>query len=259
MFKTKNIYFLIFLISSIGYSQINTPAFKEGEFLKYKINYGLLSAGFMSLQLNSVTKDNKDLFHVNGKGWTTGFTDMIFSVEDNYQTYFDKKTMRPHHFIRNINEGGHIKNKEIFFDFNKHYAQVIDHKRNTEESFFIQNNINDMLSSLYYLRNLNLDDTKPNDIITIHMFYDDQVNRIQLKFIERTVIKTMFGNVKTIKLKPMVEIGRIFDESESLTMWITDDKNKIPVKIKASVLVGSIKAELIEYKGLANSFPIIFN
>ena len=246
-------------MSSIGYSQIDTPAFKEGEFLKYKINYGLLNAGFMSLQLNSITKDNTDLFHVDGKGWTTGFTDMIFPVEDNYQTYFDKNTLQPHHFIRKVSEGGHIKNKEIFFDFKTHYAKVLDHKRNTEKSFFIQNNINDMLSSLYYLRSLNLDEIKPNDILAIDMFYDNQVNKIQLQFIERTVLKTKFGNIKTIKLKPMVEVGRIFDESESLTIWITDDKNKIPIKIRASVLVGSIKAELIEYKGLANSLPIIFN
>jgi len=255
----KKLFFLFYLISISSFSQIETTAYKSGEFLKYKINYGLLSAGFMSLELNSVHKDNKDLFHVNGKGWTTGFTDMIFPVDDNYQTYFDKNTLQPHHFIRNISEGGHIKNKEIFFDFTKHYAKVIDHKRKTDQSFFIQNNINDMLSSLYYLRNLDLNKFKPNDVLTIDMFYDNQVNKIQLRFIERSDIKTEFGNVRVIHLKPFVEVGRIFDESESVSIWITDDENKIPVKIKASVLVGSIKAELIEYKGLANSFPIIFN
>ena len=58
---------------------------------------------------------------------------------------------------------------------------------------------------------------------------------------------------------PLVQAGRIFKENESVTIWITADDNKIPIKLKASLAVGSLRAELEAYKGLANSFEIIYD
>jgi len=255
----KKIFLLLIFISFPTFSQKNTQPFKEGEFLKYKINYGLLSAGFMSLEINSSILNNEKLFHINGKGWTTGVVNFIFPVEDNYQTYFFQKPLRPYRFIRKIDEGGYIKNKEIYFDFQKHKAKVIDYKHNTEKIFFIQNDVQDMLSSLFYLRSLDLSNLKNDEIININMFFDEQMNKIKLRYKGKDIINTKFGKVKTLIFKPMVQSGRIFKDEETVTFWITDDKNKIPIKIKAAILVGSVKAELIEYKGLANSFPIIFN
>lgn len=255
----KKVFLLLFFISFHAFSQKSAQAFKKDEFLKYKIHYGLLSAGFMSLEIDSKVIKNEKLFHVNGKGWTTGVVNFIFPVEDNYQTFFYQKNIKPYHFIRKIDEGGYLKNKEIYFDFQKHQAKVIDYKHNTEKSFFIQNDVQDMLSSLFYLRSLDLSHLETNDIISINMFFDEQMNKIKLRFKGKEIINTKFGKVKTLVFKPMVQSGRVFKDKETVTFWITDDKNKLPIKIKAAILVGSVKAELIEYKGLANSFPIIFN
>ena len=56
--------------------------------------------------------------------------------------------------------------------------------------------------------------------------------------------------------KPLVQTGRVFKEKESVTLWITDDDNKVPVRIKAELAVGSLKADLDEYKGLKNPFKV---
>ena len=85
------------------------------------------------------------------------------------------------------------------------------------------------------------------------MFFDQEVYKFKLKLLGREEIKTKFGKVKTLKFRPYVQSGRVFKEEESLTLWVSDDENKIPVKIQASLLVGSLKAELIEYKGLKNT------
>ena len=82
---------------------------------------------------------------------------------------------------------------------------------------------------------------------------------VELHYKGKDIITTKFGKVKTLVFKPMVQSGRVFKDDETVTFWVTDDKNKLPLKIKASILVGSLKAELFQYKGLANSFPIIFN
>jgi hypothetical protein len=116
-----------------------------------------------------------------------------------------------------------------------------------------------MVSALYHFRTKDLSDLKEGETISMDIFFDGEINNFKLKLIGREQLKTKFGKVNTLIFKPIVQVGRVFKENESVTLWVTDDKNKLPLKIKASILVGALKAELIEYKGLANSFPVIFN
>jgi len=255
----KKILFILFLITFCASSQNKKTSFNKGEFLKYRISYGLINAGFATLEIdNNYNASNSDL-HVIGKGYTTGMVNVFFPVKDEYRTYFNAENLQPTRFVRKINEGGYKKDKEIFFDFKNHQAKVIDHKNNWEKSFFIQNKVQDMLSSLYYLRFQNFDNLKEGDIISLNVFFDETMNPIKLVFKGREVIRTKWGKINTVIFNPTVQTGRVFKNEESVSIWLTDDQNKIPIKIKASVLVGSLKAELFEYNGIAKPFPIIFN
>lgn len=255
----KRLFLIFYLLSFLTYSQKVSVPFKDGEFLKYKLSYGLINAGFATLQIKDHFENETEMLHVIGKGWTTGMTNFFFSVKDNYETYFDKNQMKPYRFIRKIDEGGYTKDKEILFDFNDHRATVIDHKMNKKDSFSIEKDVQDMLSSLYYVRNIDFTTLKEGDIISIKMFLDSEVYHLNLIIKEREIIKFNKKKIKTIVLQPTVQEGRIFKSNESVTFWISDDLNKVPLKIKASILVGSIKAELIEYKGLSNPMTFIFN
>ena len=82
------------------------------------------------------------------------------------------------------------------------------------------------------------------------MFFDEEVYKFRLKLLGKEEIKTKFGKVKTLKFRPYVQAGRVFKEEESLTIWVSDDANRIPLKVQASLFVGSLKAELVDYKGL---------
>ncbi len=250
---------LCFIYSIKGFTQPSTSAYKPGEHLTFKISYGLINAGMAELKLKSVNKNQQNLYFVHGEGWTTGMVNLFFPVRDIYQTYFDPKTNKPYHFVRKVNEGGYKKNKEILFDHTQHRATVIDHKHNTKKYFKTKSDIQDMISSVYFLRNLDFSTMKVGERISLNVFFDEENNKIDLIFKGREIIKTKFGNVKALIVKPMVQKGRVFKEEEGVTFWVSDDQNKIPLKIKAAILVGAISAELHEYKGLANPFPIIFN
>ena len=235
-------------------AQNGSYSYKEGEFLKYQVHYGLLNAGFMSLEIRET--DEPELLHAVGKGWTTGVVGVFFKVEDNYETYFERNSVRPKHFIRQVNEGGYTKNKEIFFDFKKHMARVIDHKRERDSTYFIQNDVQDMLSSFYYLRTLDFENLQENETVDVNTFMDEQMYRIRVLIMGREPVKTEFGRIDCIKIRPLVLEGRVFKDEENVTLWISDDENKIPVKIKASILVGSVKADLVEARGLAHPFAL---
>ena len=91
----------------------------------------------------------------------------------------------------------------------------------------------------------------------MNMFFDNENHNFKLKFLGREVLDTKFGKVATLKFRPYVMAGRIFKEEEALTLWITDDKNKMPIRIKAELTVGSLNADLEEFKGLKHPFLIL--
>jgi len=234
-------------------------AFKGGEWLKFKMSYSnFLNAGFSTMEVRETTNNQKEAFHILGKGKSTGIVGLFFNVKDDYQTFMYKESMLPYRFIRKIDEGGYTKDEEILFNHDKNEATVKNYKHNTVDKHPIGNDIQDLLSSLYFLRNQNLTDLKVGDEIELKMFIDKEVANFKLHYLGKEVIKTKFGKVRSLKFKPMVQTGRVFKEQESLTIWISDDDNKIPLLIKASLAVGSLRADLDEFKGLAHPFNIIF-
>lgn len=258
MKKITFLFFAILFTITIS-SQEKKTVFKEGEWLRFKMSYsGFLKAGNATLSVEKDTLDGKEVFHVTGKGWTTGIIKWFFKVQDDYQSYFDTKTGKPYLFKRKINEGGYRKHRNTRFNYEKNTAYVQDFKNQTDTIIPI-GNVQDMLSSFYYLRNYNVNSMKPGEEISIDMFMDSQVYPFKLRFLGTEILKTRFGKIKTLRFRPLVQAGRIFKENESVTIWITADDNKIPVKLKASLAVGSLRAELDAYKGLANSFEVIYD
>jgi hypothetical protein len=181
----------------------------------------------------------------------------FFKVEDLYESYIDKETGNPYQFVRKINEGGYTKNQEGFFNQASNKVLFKDYKHKTEKTFVIPKNTQDIMSTFYYLRNSpNIDKIKPGESIAIDMFFDEETTKFKLKFIGREDITTKFGTVSAMVFRPLVQSGRVFKEQESLTVWISDDNNKLPLRIKANLAVGSIKADLDAFKGLKNSFKV---
>ena len=89
------------------------------------------------------------------------------------------------------------------------------------------------------------------------MFYDSKNRELALRYLGKEVINTKFGKVECLKLMPATNRSRIFKGEGSITMWLTNDKNKIPIRIQADLLVGSIKADLEKFSGIANPLEII--
>jgi hypothetical protein len=251
---------LVFGQSIKNKDSLKPYAFQKGEWLKFRMSYSnFLNAGYSTMEVKEVTSNNKNAFHIIGQGKSTGIISLFFKVKDDYQTYIDKETLKPCRFIRKINEGGYTKDKEILFDYNTNEATVKDFKHNTVEKHPISSDIQDILSTLYYIRNQKLNNLAVGDEIELQMFFDEEITNFKLHFLGREVIKTKFGKIKTLKFRPMVQAGRVFKEKESVTIWIADDKNKIPLRIKASLAVGSLRADLDAFKGLAHPFNIIFD
>ena len=235
-----------------------SDTFQEGEWFRFRIHYGWFNASYATLEIKESKIDGKDYHHVVGIGKSTGALHWFFKVDDRYESHFDKKTIQPRRFIRKIDEGGHTKDIQIDFDHATGIATVNNKKHKKIETVEFTPNAQDMVSSFYYLRDkIDHRTIKKGDTYTFPMFFDKENFDFRLKMLGKETIKTKFGKIECLKFRPYVMAGRVFKEEESLTLWVSADENKIPLKIKASLAVGSLEADLDAFKGLKHSFKIV--
>lgn len=248
----------ILLLINIASLFAQKKAYGDGEWLNFRVHYGLITAGSATIEVVEKDLNGEQVYHIKGFGETSGMTSWFFPVEDDYQSYIDVEKDIPYRFIRKIDEGGHTKDIQIDFDHNKLEATINDKKHDSLRVVSFPEDAQDMVSAFYYLRNnLEVDNIKDGDEVLLNMFFDRENYKFKLKFLRREIIVTEFGKVACLVFRPYVQSGRVFKEKESLTLWVSDDDNKIPLVIKADLMVGSLKATLIQFKGLQHSFKII--
>jgi len=249
---------LFILVTTSTIAQDSHDSFDTGEWFQFRIHYGWFTASHATLEVKDEVLNGMPVHHIVGTGKSSGLLSAFFKVEDYYETYIDKKEVIPYRFIRKINEGGHTKNIMIDFDHEKKEALVEDKKRNTSKKYTTKEGVQDMMSSFYYLRNnINVSSLREGDEQFVNMFFDNENYLFKLKYLGKEVLKTKVGKIRCLKFRPYVQADRVFKEEESLTVWVSDDDNRMPVKIKADILVGSIEADLDAFKGLKHPFKIV--
>lgn len=251
---TIKIFFIISLLTySFGIqSQENQEKpFKRGETLKYWAYYdapllGKIYAGKATLELSK----DKDLFngqttyHAIGKGRSTGSFDFFFKVRDAFESWFDEQSLQSYRFTRRTNEGGYKVEDDVDFDYDKAFA------RSRQKEVKIGLNTQDMVSAFYFARTLNIENIQIDDQFPIDFYLDDSVYTSVIIYKGIEIVETSLGKFRCMKFMPMVITGEVFDNPYPMSLWITDDKNRIPILIKSEVIVGSVKGELFEYKNL---------
>jgi len=246
--------FALSLISPNLFSQDSTlrkvqnTAFTTNEVLEYRVHYGFVDAGEARLEINSDIKTfaNRSVYHVVGTGKTKGAFDWFFKVRDRYESYIDSASIIPWYFVRRVDEGGYKISQNVTFN---HYKNIAISEKAT---ISVPHEVQDIVSAYYYARTLNFDTAKVNDVYSFNAYLDDEVIHMNLKFLGKEKIKTNLGTFNCIKFRPVLLVGRVFKDEEDMTIWLTDDKNKVVVRAQAEILVGSVKMDLKNYSGLAN-------
>jgi len=241
---------LIVLFSSLVSGQNN---FKPGEELKYIVYFGPINAGVASINLTRTIHNNEQVFYSKLVAKSIGLPDKIYKVRDTYESYFDSVTVLPVMAIRDIREGKY-KKKNI---------DTYDHKNN---SIFSANKgeikmssvVHDVITVFYFIRNYDFKSLNKGDIITIDLFFDDELIIFRLHYMGKETIDSKIGKFNCIKLIPEMvdpkektENGNISpNPNDEMTIWLSDDPNHVPIRVKFDLFIGSIKSDLIEYINL---------
>lgn len=228
-------------------------SFKPGEELKYSIYFGPINAGIADVSLVKTYYKRKEVYHSKIVGRSTGIADKIYQVRDTYESYFDTLTILPLTSIRDIKEGRYRKQN---IDSYNHEKDII--YCGNKGAISAPQDIRDITSAFYHMRNYDFKSLKTGDIIKFDILFDDELITFKLHFLGTEHIKTKMGEFNCLKFIPVIAENNKNENPENISptpkddmiLWLSDDPNHIPIRVKFDLFIGSIKCDLIKYNGL---------
>ncbi|WP_181304494.1 DUF3108 domain-containing protein [Rufibacter sp. XAAS-G3-1] len=239
---------------------VKNDSFAPGEVLQYKVHYGLINAGEATINVapNLQRINNRPCYQTTVSGKTTGSFDFFHRVRDTWTSYIDTSSMLPLRFHRNIEEGKYRRKETT--DFNHaNNTVVVNDSRDTKKNqvFKVPDNAQDMISGFYYLRTLDLSSFRPGQTVRMQGFLGDEVFDMTVTYRGKTTVETKAGKIRAHRLVPKMPKNKLFSGEDAISVYFSDDENKIPVLFQAEMFVGSVKVDLYKYGGLQSRLNVV--
>jgi hypothetical protein len=239
---------------------LENRAFGAGEEIVYTVYYRL---GFIWIPAGEVTfrvEENDQFYFFDAFGRTFSSYDRFFRVRDHYQSQVDKQSLMPVRAVRNIEEGSYRKYATLDFDYRN--GQIIaNHGRSKDklerDVLDLDRCMHDVLSIVYYSRNMDISNVRKNDMLQMAVSLDDKTYNVGMRYLGREDnmrIRRAGGRFDVLKFSPQVIAGNVFKDGDEMTVWVSNDRNRIPLMIESPLTVGSIRVVLDSYEGLRHDF-----
>ena len=243
MYKFSLCILLIFVGYSVSLAIFPIKDSERGEHLRYVIHYGFIRGGKASLKFKNEKLDGKNVYHATLTGKTVGVFNSLYKVKDTYESFISPKTLLPVKAIRDIREGNYKRYNEITFDREK---DEVNSSRSGVHKVPV--GIHDILSAFYFARanhfNSNL---KIGEVVEIQTYFSDELFLLQFRFMGYETINSKIGDVKCYKFIPIVATGRAFKDEDDMTIWVSADINRIPVRVQFDLFIGSLRCDLTNF------------
>jgi Protein of unknown function (DUF3108) len=255
----------------VANGQVITSNFKSndifdfGEELTYKATFLGMTAGKATTRVDQTHHKilGKTCYKIDVIGETSDWISWVTRVKDTWGAYIDTTNFLTRATYRNIREGKYKKDEWVTFDQDAHKAsvQVIDKKTNQYKPakvYPLAVNATDIVGGFMQLRFFDLDHMRKGDTLSIVGFFDDANYPLKIAYMGKEIVKTKVGKIPCHVLTPKMPKNELFDGTNSISVWISDDRNKIPVKFSAKMFVGHTGIELTGFKGLKHGLRLVF-
>ncbi len=245
--------------------------FLQGEWLEYQVYYSFIHAGTATMSVDEqLCQLNEHVcYKIQVKGTSSNALNLLgVKVSDIWESYLDvdsANALRPHRCVTHLQENGYVRKEQVDFDYTSHQArvEVSESTRNMEHEVAYhlipsEKKIKDLIGGYYALRSIDTTKLKPGDKLLVTVLHEQQVYEdVGILFLGKKTITTKLGKTSTLVFAPLVPIeDSIFSGERPVEAYISDDANKVPLKLKVNLLVGAVEIELTDYKGLKE--PIRF-
>ena len=251
-------FFFVCFIQATLYGQcpVESVPFESGEKLDYVVYYNLkkiwVPAGKVRFEVQDSLYDGNKCYHFNGLGKTFKEYDWIFRVRDQYQSWATQQHLRPQRFIRNAQEGSSKIYYDYKFDQTENEVYFKKSRTGTKQDTIDQTSCSfDLMTLVYYARTLDFTNVKVMDTIPLTIILDGQKYKTYIRYTGRGMATSRNGSkYKVIKFRPLLIEGTIFKSGEGMAVSVSDDKNRIPIYVEASILIGKVKVYLEKMNGI---------
>lgn len=240
------------------------PPFLPGEWLEYQVYYSFIHAGTAIMCVDEKLHQLNEhvCYKVQVQGTSSTALDMLgFKVLDRWESYLDvdySNALRPHRCVSHLQENGYVRQEQVDFDYQTHQARVkVSEGHNMEHEVTYHpipstKKIKDLIGGYYGLRSIDTTNLKPGDKLVLTVLHDQQIYEdIVILFLGKKTITTKLGKTSALVFAPLVPIeDSIFSGVRPVEAYISDDANRIPLMVKAKLVVGAVEIELTGYKGL---------
>lgn len=232
--------------------RITNTAFKSGERLTHKVfynwNFVWMGAGETTSRVQTRGSD----YYITIKGSTYPSYDWFYRIRDHFETTVDAQTLRPRTCMRYIEEGKYrLYDRVDFQEGQAHSHRGKSADQTHLKSIAIEGCMHDIVSMIYYFRNVNFGALKEGTHLPMQLFMDREAWQIQLTYDKTETLNVKgLGKHRAHRLSTRVTAGELFDENSSVTVWVSADANKVPLLIELNLAIGSIKVVLDDYQGL---------
>lgn len=250
----------ISVVTALGQSTARNTAFTFGEVLNFQVSYGWfnLAEAKMIVAEKPLQEGDRVYYKIDAFGQTTGAASIFGRVNDNWGTHLDTGSLLPSMSYRHIEEGKYRKHEKVYFDQTKKLAKMELYDRENKnlkevKEFTLPGQVQDLVSGFYLLRTMNLSNLRKGQEILITGFFDKEIYNLNLIYEGTEQIETSLGKKETYIFSPRMPKNKLFRGEYPVKVWVTKDQNKIPVKIKANLFVGSLNIDIASADGLRNN------
>ncbi len=219
-----------------------------GERVKYKVRYNLyfnIPVGEFVFYTDTSAPSilGRPTVHIRAVGYSYPFYDAFFMVRDTYGTFLDRRTGLPVVFYRKVHEGDYHFSEFVTFLRHKGKAYNRDKRRTTP----IPAGVHDVVSAIFYARSIDYEHLRPGDSIMFPLYIDDSVYHVGVIYQGKETVRVRGERVQAYRLVPILIVDRVFKSEEDMTIWLSADDRRLPVKIRSGISVGAVEAVLDEF------------
>jgi Protein of unknown function (DUF3108) len=228
-------------------------AFSTGEEVEYRVHYGFITAGeaVMRVDRNFQSYKGRPCFKMEIQGRSTGAFDKVLKIRDTWGCNFDSAYYVPQKSWRYIEEGNYKRREEVVFNQKAKEASLYTNDEKPKE-LKLPGIVYDMVGGYYFLRLLDYDNMEVGQIITLNAMLEDKLYNFKIRYRGKERIRTKMGKMNAIYLAPIMPPNQLFEGENSIQFYISDDANRIPVKIRAELFVGAVELDIKGFNNLRN-------
>ncbi|MBY0434976.1 MAG: DUF3108 domain-containing protein [Cyclobacteriaceae bacterium] len=234
-------------------------SYSAGEELEYRVHLAFFTVGRGITRIDNKFHqiNSRTCYKIDAFGKTSDWISWVAKFDDNWGAYIDTATQSTHVAYRKLKEGTYRRDELVYFDQEKNKAEV--KVKNAETGVYedpkvydVPKNAKDLVGGFMFLRLIDFSRVNKGDTLTISGFLENASYNLRIIYMGKEVVNTKVGKIQCLRIRPIMPANSLFDGENSIACWISDDLNKIPIKVQAKMFIGSAGLELVSFRGLRN-------